>query len=153
MAFDGIAGKIALVTGAGAGIGAAVARLLHAQGSRVAAIDLDEQGLGALAEGLGEAVWTAVVDVSDSRAVEQFVSRIETDWGPIDLGASVAGTLAIDNVVDTSDATWKHVFDVNTHGVFYVCRSLAARMTTRRRGAIVVVSSNAAGIPRQRMAA
>src|SRR5690606_12312090 len=48
---------------------------------------------------------------------------------------------------------WRHVFDVNTHGVFNVSRALAARMQQRKRGALVTVGSNAAGVPRQNMAA
>lgn len=153
MAFDGIAGKIALVTGAAAGIGAATARLLHAHGAKVAAIDINADGLSVLAAELGEGIRTAVVDVSDSAAVEAFVEQIERDWGPIDLGASVAGVLAINDVASTTDEIWHRVFDINTDGVFYVCKALAARMTPRQRGSIVVVSSNAAGVPRQRMAA
>src|SRR5690606_37568766 len=65
----------------------------------------------------------------------------------------VAGILATDAVIDTSDEVWRRVFDVNTHGVFHVARALAARMQPRGRGALVTVSSNAAGVPRQRMAA
>ena len=73
--------------------------------------------------------------------------------GPIDLGANVAGTLAVEPVADTSDESWRRVFAVNCDGVFHVSRALARRMGPRRRGAIVTVSSNAAGIPRQEMAA
>lgn len=153
MAFDGIAGKIALVTGAGAGIGAEVARLLHANGARVAAIDVNADGLALLKAEFGDAIETAVVDVTDSAAVDAFVEHVEHELGPVDLAANVAGVLAIDDVVSTSNDAWHRVFDVNTHGVFYVGRALAARMMPRRRGAMVVVSSNAAGIPRQRMAA
>lgn len=153
MAFDGIAGKIALVTGAAAGIGAAVARLLHAQGAKVVAVDVNADGLSVLATELGDGIRTALVDVADSSAVEALVEQVERDWGPIDLAASVAGVLAIDDVVNTTDEAWHRVFDVNTHGVFYVCRALAERMKSRQRGSIVVVSSNAAGVPRQRMAA
>jgi len=153
MAFDGIDGKIALVTGAAAGIGAAVVRLLHAHGASVAAIDIDENGLAELAAELGDRVRTGLVDVSNSAAVDAFVAQVEQDWGPIELAASVAGVLAIDDVVNTTDEEWRRVFDVNTHGVFHVGRALATRMTPRKRGSIVVVSSNAAGVPRQRMAA
>src|SRR5690606_25722906 len=64
-----------------------------------------------------------------------------------------AGILATDAVIETSDATWRQVFDVNTHGVFHLGRALARHMAPRKRGSFVTVGSNAAGVPRQNMAA
>ncbi|WP_191060088.1 2,3-dihydro-2,3-dihydroxybenzoate dehydrogenase [Geminicoccus harenae] len=145
---SGIAGKMALVTGAAGGIGAAVVRLLHEEGARVVAADLDP---GAVA--FPEPVRAEPLDVRDSQAVDALVARVEAEWGPIDIGVNVAGVLATDLVVDTSDATWQQVFEVNTAGVFRVCRALARRMIPRGRGDLVTVSSNAAGIPRHAMAA
>ncbi|MCX8995984.1 2,3-dihydro-2,3-dihydroxybenzoate dehydrogenase [Rhizobiaceae bacterium BDR2-2] len=144
----GLAGKIALVTGAGGGIGAAVVRQLLEEGARVVAIDLEAPGLVAKDNLRAEAL-----DVRDSAAVEALVGQVEREWGPIDLGANVAGILATGLIAETDDATWRNVFAVNTDGVFHVSRALARRMTPRRRGSIVTVSSNAAGIPRHAMAA
>ncbi len=56
-------------------------------------------------------------------------------------------------MVETSDESWRKIFEVNTHGVFTMSRAVARRMIPRRRGVIVTVSSNAAGIPRHGMAA
>jgi 2,3-dihydro-2,3-dihydroxybenzoate dehydrogenase len=145
---SGIAGKIALVTGAAGGIGAAVARLLHEEGARVVATDLDPAG-----PDLPAATRCESLDVRDSHAVDSLVARIEEEWGPIAIGVNVAGILSTDLVTETSDATWQQVFDVNTSGVFRVSRALARRMIPRRQGDIVTVSSNAAGIPRYAMAA
>lgn len=150
---SGLAGKIAFVTGAGSGIGAAVARGLHAEGARVVATDIAPQGLERLMSELGPALRGLTLDVSDSTAVDAAVAEIEHSWGPIELGVNVAGILATDLVVETSDETWRRVFDVNTHGVFHVARALAGRMQARRRGALVTVSSNAASVPRHGMAA
>jgi 2,3-dihydro-2,3-dihydroxybenzoate dehydrogenase len=145
---SGIAGKIALVTGAAGGIGAAVVRLLHEEGARVVAADLDP---GAMA--FPPPVRAEKLDVRDSQAVDALVAKVEADWGPIDIGVNVAGVLATDLVVETSDQTWQQVFEVNSTGVFRVCRALAKRMVPRGRGDLVTVSSNAAGIPRHAMAA
>lgn len=140
-------GRIAFVTGAGGGIGGAVVRLLRAGGARVVATDL------AAPDSDDPDIWPARLDVTDSGTVDALVVAVERDWGPIDLGISVAGILATDTVLETSDATWRRVFDVNTHGVFHVCRALARHMAPRRRGSIVTVGSNAAGVPRHAMAA
>jgi len=144
---SGLDGRIAFVTGAGGGIGAAVVDVLRKEGARVVATDLEAPSLE------GEDVWTASLDVTDSAAVDALVDRVEKGWGPIDCGASVAGILATDTVLETSDETWRRVFDVNTHGVFHLGRALGRHMAPRRRGSIVTVGSNAAGVPRHAMAA
>jgi 2,3-dihydro-2,3-dihydroxybenzoate dehydrogenase len=145
---SGIAGRIALVTGAGGGIGAAVVRALREEGARVVATDLDPAAIAP-----GEGIRAEALDVTDSAAVEALVERVEGDWGPIDLGASVAGVLSTTLVTETTDAEWRRVFAVNAEGVFHVSRALARRMRPRGRGSLVTVSSNAAGIPRHAMAA
>lgn len=144
---NGFTGKIAFVTGASGGVGMALVRLLRAEGIRVIASDLVLPALE------GGDVWPARLDVSDSAAVDALVDAVERDWGPIDLAAHVAGILATDTVLETSDASWRRMFDVNTHGVFHVGRALARHMAARRRGSIVIVGSNAAGVPRHAMAA
>lgn len=144
---SGLKGRIAFVTGAAGGIGAAVVEALRAEGARVVASDLDAP---IAADG---DVWNAALDVADSAAVDTLVDRVEAEWGPIDLGVNVAGILSTDTVLDMSDATWRRVFDVNAHGVFHVGRALARHMAPRRRGSIVTVGSNAAGVPRHAMSA
>ncbi|MFU0504812.1 2,3-dihydro-2,3-dihydroxybenzoate dehydrogenase [Pseudaminobacter sp. NGMCC 1.201702] len=150
MRLTGIAGKIAIVTGAGGGIGQAVVRLLGETGARVVATDRDARMLAPLAS---ETVLAETLDIGDSTAVDALVERVETDVGPVDIGINVAGVLSTDLVADTNDETWRNVFAVNTDGVFHLSRALARRMVPRKRGAIVTVSSNAAGIPRHGMAA
>ncbi len=142
-----MAGRIAFVTGAGGGIGAALVTLLRAEGARVVASDLAAPALES------DDVWPAALDVTDSAAVDDLVERVEREWGPIDHGVSMAGVLSTDLVLDTDDATWRRVFDVNTHGVFHVGRALGRAMAARGRGSIVTVGSNAAGVPRRAMAA
>ncbi|WP_414902397.1 2,3-dihydro-2,3-dihydroxybenzoate dehydrogenase [Sphingomonas flavalba] len=143
----GIAGRIAFVTGAAGGIGAAVVQALRAEGARVVASDLEAPALS------GGDVRGEVLDVADSGAVDALVDRVEREWGAIDLGVNVAGILSTDTVLDMTDGTWRRVFDVNAHGVFHVGRALARYMAPRRRGSIVTVGSNAAGVPRHAMSA
>lgn len=148
---SGLSGRLALVTGAAGGIGAAVVRVLVDEGARVVATDRDAAGLEALADLPG--VTTAPLDVRSSEQVDALVAEVERASGPIDLLAHVAGVLSYEPVVSLSDAEWERVLDINAGGVFRVCRAVARVMQPRGRGAIVTVSSNAAGIPRHAMAA
>jgi len=143
------AGRIAFVTGAGGGIGRAVVERLAAEGARVIATDLAK----ALAGEWPAEVRAEPLDITDPSAVEALVDRVEQEEGPIDLAASVAGVLSTTTVAETSDAEWRRVFAVNADGVFHLGRALGWRMAERRGGAMVTVSSNAAGIPRHAMAA
>lgn len=153
MQLTGISGKIALVTGAAGGIGLEVSRLLLEEGARVVATDLDVAALAPLRQRWGDALRCEPLDVRGSDAVDALVASVEADWGPIGLGVNVAGVLATGLVTETDDAAWRQVFAVNADGVFNVCRALARAMVPRRAGAIVTVSSNAAGVPRHAMAA
>jgi 2,3-dihydro-2,3-dihydroxybenzoate dehydrogenase len=144
----GLAGRVALVTGAAGGIGLEVVAALRAEGVRVVAADLEVSTFAAAPD-----LRPYVLDVADAAAMEALVERTERDWGPIDLGVSVAGVLATGLAAETDDAEWRRVFAVNADGVFHFGRALARRMGPRRRGSIVTVSSNAAGIPRHGMAA
>lgn len=155
MRTTGLAGRIGIVTGAAGGIGAAVVRALHEEGAHVVAIDVDAavDTLAASLSSPSARVDGRRVDVTDPRAVDALVDDVARTYGAIDFGVSVAGVLSTTLVVDTDDATWTRVFDVNTRGVFHVGRALARAMAPRNRGAIVTVSSNAAGVPRHGMAA
>jgi 2,3-dihydro-2,3-dihydroxybenzoate dehydrogenase len=146
----GLEGKTALVTGAAGGIGRAVARLLAEEGARVVATDLPSEALDALAD---EGLRTEALDVSDGAAVEALFDRLEAEDGPIDRVASVAGVLSTATVSELTEAEWRRVFAVNADGVFHLGRAAARRMGPRRTGAFVTVGSNAAGVPRQAMAA
>lgn len=147
----GFEGRIALVTGAAGGIGAAVASQLAEEGARVIATDLAGPALEALSK--REGIDVEALDVTDAAAVESLFKRIESDFGPVDHVASVAGVLCNKTVTEITDDDWQKTFAVNTAGVFHLGRAAARHMTPRRRGAFVTVSSNAAGVPRHSMAA
>lgn len=146
------AGTVAMITGAGQGIGAAVVRALVAEGAVVAAVDRNRGGLDALVAG-APAVRPYVLDVSDGQAVEEVVELIESQLGPIGVLVNVAGILRTAPVVELTDGDWADTFAVNSTGVFHTGRAVGRRMAARGRGAIVTVGSNAAGVPRAGMAA
>ncbi len=151
-----LVGTVALVTGAGQGIGAAVARTLAAEGMRVAVTDRDGDAADALAAELrrdGHDAIAIALDVTDGHAVEAAVELVERDAGPIRTLVNVAGVLRTGPVVDCPDADWDAIFAVNATGVFRVSREVARRMVPRGAGSIVTVASNAGGVPRSGMAA
>ena len=149
----GIGGKVAVVTGAGRGIGAAVVAALARLDAAVAAVDVDAAAVRALADRLGGKVAAYPADVADGGAVTAVVDRAERELGPIDVLVNVAGLLRTGTVAELSDEDWNRTFAVNATGVFHMCREVSRRMVPRERGCIVTVSSNAAGVPRHGMSA
>lgn len=149
----GLENRIAIVTGAAGGIGEALVRTLLDEGTRVVATDNDPETLAACFPDRSGGLRLEALDVTDSAAVDALVAEVEKSWGPIDFGVNVAGVLSTRLVTELTDAEWRGVFAVNADGVFHLSRALARVMSPRRRGNIVTVSSNAAGIPRHAMAA
>ncbi|MCR6653909.1 MAG: 2,3-dihydro-2,3-dihydroxybenzoate dehydrogenase [Cellvibrionaceae bacterium] len=136
--------KIAVVTGAGRGIGQTVADALRNSGAKVAALDIEFSHAGD---------HQFLIDVTDSKAVDQTISAVEERLGEIDYLVNVAGILRVGSLLECNDEDWQRTFAVNTTGAFNVCRAVGRRMLPRRRGAIVAVSSNAASVPRIGMGA
>ena len=151
MELTGIAGTVALVTGAGQGIGEAIARGLARAGAHVAAVDRNPSTVEAVAADLHREDWPArayPADVADSGAVDDVVRRVEDELGPIATLVNVAGVLRAGPVVDMTDDDWDATFAVNARAVFLCSRAVARRMVPRRRGNIVTIASNSAGVPR-----
>ncbi|NPC94430.1 2,3-dihydro-2,3-dihydroxybenzoate dehydrogenase [Bacillus sp. WMMC1349] len=148
--------RIALVTGAGQGIGEAIVRSLIDRGVFVVAVDQNREQLQELVSDLrnkASQMTSFCVDVGDSTAVSEMVDRIEREIGPIEMLVNVAGVLRTGLITSFRDEDWEQTFSVNTSGVFYVSRSVSAYMMSRRSGSIVTVGSNAAAVPRMHMAA
>lgn len=149
-------GKLALVTGAGSGIGAEVALELARQGATVVTADINAD---ALTEQVGKAradghlLHPYQLDVTDPAAVEAVVDQVEREIAPIGILVNVAGVLRVAPILDLSDDDWRSVFLVNVWGVFHVSRAVGRRMRERRAGTIVTVGSNASGVPRMHMGA
>lgn len=147
---------VAVVTGAAGGIGRAVVSALCAAGARVLAADVDAAAVRHLADRLGAdgaGVIDLALDVRDPEAVAAVVERAERDLGPVTVAVSVAGVLNPGTALDTDPDVWRDTFAVNADGPFHLARAAAAVMVPRGRGSIVLVSSNAARVPRTGMAA
>lgn len=153
MEHTGVEGAIAIVTGAARGIGRAVTRELAERGAWVAAVDVNADALAESVAEMDNGALAFPTDVRDAAAIARTVDRVEDELGAIGILVNVAGVLPMDPIVDLSDEQWAAAFAVNTHGVFHMSRAVARRMIRRRAGTIVTVSSNAAYVPRMRMAA
>lgn len=151
-----LANKNAMVTGAAGGIGTAVVRALAAEGATVAVVDKDAARLDDLVAKLATEDLRAIgyrADVTDCAGVEAVVDQIEHEVGMVDVLVNAAGVLRVGSATEMSERDWRAIFTVNTDGVFYCCRAVAARMKSRRRGTIVTIASNAGRVPRMQMAA
>jgi 2-keto-3-deoxy-L-fuconate dehydrogenase len=127
-------GKRALVTGAGSGIGEAVARRLHAEGAEVVLADLRAEAVRAIAAELADRATAVQLDVRDERAVAE-VAR------DLDVLANVAGIGSTTTAPDTPVDVWEDVFAVNARGTYLCCKHAIPGMAERGGGAIVNMAS------------
>jgi 3-oxoacyl-[acyl-carrier protein] reductase len=138
--------RIALVTGAGRGIGAAVARGLVEAGARVALVSRTESDVRELARELdprGERALALPGDVADEREIERVFDEAEARLGPLDVLVNNAGipTRRPFEVADYPTEDFDRILGVNLRGAFLCARSAARRMRERRRGTIVNIGS------------
>ena len=135
-----LAGRTALVTGGGNGLGAAIARALHAQGAAVVVAGRRTEPLAALCAELGERADWRACDVADPRSVDALAdSLVDVEVSVVVNNAGVAGPVA--PLTEISVEEWDEVFDVNVRGVFLVCRAFLPPMVARGRGDVVNVAS------------
>ncbi|MBK8868181.1 MAG: glucose 1-dehydrogenase [Actinomycetales bacterium] len=135
--------KVTVVTGAGAGIGRAIATTCHAEGAIVIVTDLDGAAAQAVAAELGERAIPYAVDVTDRASVAAMVSDVVTAYGRIDVLVNNAGwDLAVPFVQSEPDF-WAKVIAINYVGVLHTCREILPVMIEAGGGHIVNLSSDA----------
>ena len=137
-------GKVALVTGAGSGIGRATALRLASEGARVLLADINEQSLTDTREALpaGSDAIGVVTDVRDSASCSAAVDACINSFGQLDILCNIAGIALCQHLTDISDEQWQRVMDINLNGVFFMCRS-AIPSLVESKGCIVNMSSSA----------
>jgi NAD(P)-dependent dehydrogenase (short-subunit alcohol dehydrogenase family) len=134
-------GKVALVTGAASGIGAATAQVLASEGARVIAADIDAAKAAASVAAFNGAARAVALDVTDDTAWAQAVATAQADFGGFDILVNCAGILERGTIADTEMASWNRVIDVNVTGTWRGCHHAVGHMKEHGGGAIVNISS------------
>ena len=134
-------GKTALVTGASGGIGAAIARALHAQGAVVALSGTRRDALEALAAELGERTHVCPADLRDAAEPDSLIEAAETAAGPLTILVNNAGMTRDMLALRMRDADWQSVLDVDLSAPFRLTRAALRGMVRRRAGRIINISS------------
>jgi xanthoxin dehydrogenase len=139
-----LAGKVAVITGAASGFGAASARRFVAEGCRVVLGDIQEAPAAALLRELGDSAAFAICDVTREDQVAGLVDLAVDRFGRLDVMFNNAGIVGAVGPIDTTPAEeWKATVDVLLHGVFYGMKHAARVMKPQRAGAIVSMASTA----------
>lgn len=138
---------VALITGAGRGIGAAIADRLARGGAAVAVCDLDAAAAREVAAGLterhGVRALGVAADIADGEAVRAAVAEVARELGPVDVLVNNAAIDVIGRFVDSGEETWDRIIAVNLRGTMTVTRAVLDPMIERGRGRIIHIASDA----------
>jgi 2-keto-3-deoxy-L-fuconate dehydrogenase len=138
---DRLAGKIALLTAAGQGIGKATALAFAAEGAVVHATDVNAKALEQLAAESGT-IQTQLLDVRDDEAIQQAVNKI----GKVDVLFNCVGYVHHGTILDCADKDWEFSFDINVKSMYRTCRAVLPGMLKAGTGNIINMSSGASSI-------
>lgn len=137
-----LSGKVAIVTGAGSGMGKAIARAFATQGAKLIVADVNQQAAELVARELAEAALPVTVDVADEKQVRKLVEQCVTAYGQIDILVNSAGVPMVFTPIEEVDVSrWERIFDVNVKSIFLTCKYVVPYMKQQNRGAIINIAS------------
>lgn len=142
-----LAGKVAIVTGAGGGIGRAVSIALAENGADVIVNDIDEKKAERVCNeirALGRRSLAFVADVSKSREVQALVQKTVEEFGTVDILVNIAGVSTLLFIEDLTEDDWDRVVDINLKGAFLCSQAVTSIMKKNRSGKIINISSTGA---------
>ncbi len=139
-------GKTALITGAGKGIGRAIALALAKEGVNIgllARTKSDLEKVSSEIEALGVETSIVTADVTQIRSVNEAVEQVQQELGFVDILINNAGTASFGKFLDLEPDQWEHIIKVNLMGPYYVTRAVLPAMISKKTGDIVNISSTA----------
>lgn len=139
-----LAGRVALITGGGTGIGLEIARCMAVAGATVIITGRREEILKASAAELGERAHYLVNDICDLASLDGLVEELEATYGPLDILVNNAGINMKKPALEVTDEDFSRIIHTNLTAVFALTRAAAKRMVPRRSGTILMISSMAA---------
>jgi len=139
-----LSGQVALVTGAGRGIGRTIAETLSGAGAKIACVDVNEQTLADTVAAIAGAGGTAAVfpcDVTDSKRVGEVVDEVVAKWGALNILVNNAGVTRDNMLLRMRDDQWDLVLAINLRGTFLFTRAAVKPMLKARKGRIINIAS------------
>ena len=143
---ENIAGKVAIITGAGKGIGRAIAIALANEGVHtglIARTETDLEEVAGQVHALGVKAAIATADITDITAVNAAVAKLKAALGPVDILINNAGIARMGGFMDITPEQFENIIKVNLFGVYYTTRAVLPQMIERKTGDIVNISSTA----------
>ena len=141
-----LGGKVALITGAGRGIGREIAIRYAQEGASVALVARTTTEIEAVAVEIALSGGRSIAvpaDVTSAEAVREAVDRTASELGPVDILVNSAGVYHVAHFLEHDLDQWKRVFEVNVHGTFIACQAVLPSMIERRSGRIIQIASTA----------
>ncbi len=139
-----VEGKSAIVTGAGRGIGAEIARDLARNGARVCVADLNEESARSVAQSIGAAAIAVTVDVANRDSTKAMIAAAVTAFGKLDVIFNNAGISQTCNFMDVTEADWHRIMDVNALGVLIGTQEAARQMKAQGTGGKIINTASIA---------
>jgi len=146
---DAFQGRVAVITGGGGGIGAAMARAFAARGARLVLADVDPVAMATVAEALragGTDVLTVATDVTSLDSVRALADAAERRFGAVHVVCSNAGVATFGEIVSSTHADWEYTMGVNFWGVVHGLEVFVPRLLARQEGGHIVNTASMAGL-------
>jgi NAD(P)-dependent dehydrogenase (short-subunit alcohol dehydrogenase family) len=144
---DDFSGRVAVITGGGGGIGAAIARALAGRGGRLVLADIDDAALARTAAALAPAeVLTVTTDVTRLESVQALADAAERRFGGVDLVFNNAGVATFGEIAGSTHADWVFTMNVNFWGVVHGVETFVPRLIARNAGGHIVNTASMAGL-------
>ncbi|WP_322490257.1 SDR family NAD(P)-dependent oxidoreductase [Chloroflexus sp.] len=133
--------RTAIVTGAGCGIGRAIAAALAEHGARVALLDREATLVAEAAAQLGPAALSAAVDVADAAAVAAVIGDVLVQWGKIDILVNNAEIISSVPFLELAPAEWERTLAINLTAIYHTCRAVVPAMIANGYGRLITIAS------------